>query len=154
MKHKKGYVYVIQFESGKVKIGISVQPKKRFRTLENSSGTLIEKRYISEINENYKEVEKEAKKEYKSKNILGEYYDVSFDELVEYVENKSKVTILNVGEQNEVKKIIDEKGIINKQVYDEMEMKESKFYRKLRRNQWTKSEKLHLEKILKVKFEH
>jgi len=55
---------------------------------------------------------------------------------------------------SEIKNIIVEKEMTHKKVFDEMEMNESTFYRKLRRNQWTKSEKIHLEKILKVKFEH
>lgn len=48
----------------------------------------------------------------------------------------------------------DDKNFNHVHVYTELAMHESTYFRKLRRNQWTKSEKLHLEKILKVKFEH
>ncbi|WP_135553180.1 GIY-YIG nuclease family protein [Paenibacillus cymbidii] len=78
-----GYVYIIENEFGRVKIGSSIYPDDRIRMIETQSGSVTTKRFISDQREYYKETEKALHEKFASSRAVGEWFDVPFSTAVE-----------------------------------------------------------------------
>lgn len=80
------YVYVLLNDVGLVKIGITDSPYERFITIQNVSGSLITKFYLSESIENNYEIEQKLHKYFKKYNSVAEWYkNIDFNNVVNYV---------------------------------------------------------------------
>lgn len=71
-----GYVYVISNGSDRFKIGKSINPEKRLKSLTlGDKGKIIVKNYYSEYN--YSHIEKELHTIFRNKKISGEWFELS-----------------------------------------------------------------------------
>lgn len=77
-------VYAIKFTDGIVKIGISNNPLKRIRVIEKQSGRTIDDYFISKImpTADALEIESSIKKEHKSKNLNGEFFNIDYQKVL------------------------------------------------------------------------
>lgn len=73
------YVYVIQNALGLVKVGVTVNPLTRFKSIENSSGLAIIKHYVSSACTNAKGIESALLREHKDFRLLGEWLGVPYE---------------------------------------------------------------------------
>jgi hypothetical protein len=80
------YVYVIETDSGLVKIGLSQSPKTRIKTIEKTGGHIVVKQFISEPCRLAQSIELSAHKFFQTKRKIVEYFTCTFDEAVEKVE--------------------------------------------------------------------
>lgn len=71
-------LYIVEFEDGNVKIGVSKNPEKRLKTIENNSGRKIKNFYVSEKIENSFKVEANLKNKLKQYNLNGEFYNLRY----------------------------------------------------------------------------
>lgn len=78
-------VYVLEMDSGLVKIGISSKPNTRFATIETSSGCSVINKYISPPCANARDLEKDAHRYFKNHRKKGEFFQCSFSEAVEFI---------------------------------------------------------------------
>lgn len=83
-------VYIMESDSGLVKIGISKNPLKRANTLENSSGNNIKLRHTLDL-DNAKAVEKAAHYILRAKRKNGEWFNVSTREAVRAISDAVKL---------------------------------------------------------------
>ena len=81
-KRESKSLYVVEFEDGNVKIGVSKNPKKRLGIIENNSGRKIKNFYISKKIENSFNVETKLKKELKQYNLNGEFYNLKYTKVL------------------------------------------------------------------------
>jgi len=79
---KGGYVYILKTESS-VKIGVSKNTDRRIFEIEHTSGKKILDTFISEPCLNYHRIEADLHSKFKEKRILGEWFDIEFDDAVE-----------------------------------------------------------------------
>ncbi len=77
-----GYVYIIENEHLRVKIGKTISLDKRIRTIETQSGNKINRVYTSPKCSNYSNIEASMHKIFSSKRLIGEWFDITFDEAV------------------------------------------------------------------------
>ena len=83
---KSNYVYVLVNDMKMVKIGITDSPYDRFIAIQNASGCLIKKFYLSEPISNNYEIEQYLHKHFKKNNTVAEWYrNISFDNVVDFV---------------------------------------------------------------------
>ncbi|EHQ92138.1 GIY-YIG nuclease family protein [Desulfosporosinus youngiae] len=101
--NENGHVYVITNETGRVKIGRAKNPTQRLRTLETQSGLKITKSFISPLIGNYEKAEVDLHAKYKNKRVIGEWFDVNFNEVV------SDLSIMKFDSPKEVS-VSDEKA--------------------------------------------
>ena len=73
------YVYVVQNALGLVKVGVTVNPLTRFKTIENNSGLAIIKHYVSPACANSRNIESALLSEHKDFRLLGEWLGVPYD---------------------------------------------------------------------------
>lgn len=86
--NKSNYLYVILTDVKLLKIGITDEPYKRFVTIQNASGALIRKYYLSKPLSNNYEIEQYMHKYFKKYNTVAEWYkNISFNDVVEYISN-------------------------------------------------------------------
>jgi hypothetical protein len=76
--YEKSYVYVIRGEN-RLKIGFSIDPDGRFKSLQTNSHDDLEIVYRTELVANYRKIEKVAHKLLKSFKTKGEWFRVSSD---------------------------------------------------------------------------
>ena len=76
----QGYIYIIRNING-YKIGSSINPKQRIRTIETQQGCNVEIIAISDKRYDYKIKENELHNLYKNKNIIGEYFNLDNNDL-------------------------------------------------------------------------
>lgn len=83
---QNGYVYFVKFKnSNAVKIGKTFNILSRLNALKNGSGDdLCLLGYI--YNDNYSKLELESHSFFKSERISGEWFNLSVDEVIEYIE--------------------------------------------------------------------
>lgn len=81
-----GYVYVILTSDKTVKVGKTINPYKRFKQIENSSGKEIINWNISNLCANYSDIEENLHKKLKPYNLKGEWYDYSFEKISELLQ--------------------------------------------------------------------
>ena len=115
-------VYVLESFNGLVKIGVSAEFDRRKRTLETQSGFNMKTHFHTDWVSNYSQIEKTSHGFFKSRHVLGEWFNIPFDEAVEFVKrvhaeigestpfepptqeqmdeffNKSSMNILNIDE--------------------------------------------------------
>lgn len=82
-----GYVYVIENENHKVKIGMTVNPEKRISVLETQGGYKIISKYISPSIKRCSRLENELHKHFAESRSVGEWFDVDFNAVVSYVKS-------------------------------------------------------------------
>ena len=75
-------IYVVEKESGAVKIGISQDVEKRIRTLSKQGGFKIMNLFYTNPCSNAREIEHQMHIKYKGFRIDGEWFKVSFDDSV------------------------------------------------------------------------
>jgi hypothetical protein len=81
----KGYVYVLEDEFGRVKIGKSSNPTARFQSISTGSGLSIVKTYLTPTLNQYGDLELFLHGIFAEHRGIGEWFSVSFDEVVDYV---------------------------------------------------------------------
>ena len=74
-----GHVYIVENETGNIKIGRTVNPKLRIRAIETQSGIPITQTYISPGCSNYQKLESASHKEFSHFRIKGEWFSLSFN---------------------------------------------------------------------------
>lgn len=74
-----GYVYILLAIDNTVKVGITVNPYKRIRNIETSSGKFISDWVLSSPCSNYRDIESSMHKKLKKFNLEGEWYEHSFE---------------------------------------------------------------------------
>ena len=80
-----GVVYVIENEIGNVKIGRTIKPKTRLASIESTSGIKITRFFISPPCSNYNKLELITHAKYKHRRVLGEWFDVAFDDVCDFI---------------------------------------------------------------------
>lgn len=85
-ENKLKAVYVIlNLENERIKIGISEDVLRRYQTLMTQSGCYMELKYNTPYIKNAEILEAKAHEHFKSKRYLGEWFNVSCKEAVEYL---------------------------------------------------------------------
>ncbi|OQW91436.1 MAG: hypothetical protein BWK79_16920 [Beggiatoa sp. IS2] len=80
---KDGSVYLFERKiDGAVKIGNSTTPKHRIHSLETQIGFQISRLHISPRVTTFKKIERTLHRHFSEKRILGEWFDVPFDEVL------------------------------------------------------------------------
>jgi SpoVK/Ycf46/Vps4 family AAA+-type ATPase len=80
---KEGSVYLFQRKiDGAVKIGNSTAPKHRIHSLETQMGFRISRLHISPRVTTFKKIERTLHQQFAEKRIVGEWFKVSFDEVL------------------------------------------------------------------------
>ena len=82
-----GYLYIIgRSPEGPVKIGISINPRKRVKDLESAGGAKIKLIWLSPLCSNFLAIETDLHERLQDFRMHGEWFDVPFQPLVEYGE--------------------------------------------------------------------
>ena len=68
-----------------MKIGVSQEFERRKRTLETQSGFNMKTYFHTDWVSNYSQIEKSSHDFFKSRHVLGEWFNILFDEAVEFV---------------------------------------------------------------------
>ena len=82
---RKKSVYVVQFDSGKIKIGCSQYVPQRIRTLETMGGQKHTRLYATPPCKHYSAIEYQAHSRFLLQRGIGEYFDCNFDDAVTVV---------------------------------------------------------------------
>lgn len=82
-----GYVYVVENENHRVKIGRSTNPSKRVMSIKSQSGYNIINSYFSPALYQYGELELFLHKVFKESRVRGEWFDISYEEVVSYLQS-------------------------------------------------------------------
>lgn len=90
-------MYVVETESGKIKIGITTDPKTRMKSLKTITFEKIINQFLSIKCSDYMDIEKELHDYFNDKRLNGEWFDVPFEDAV----NKFN-TIYLKNEENEL----------------------------------------------------
>lgn len=80
-------VYVLESESGLVKIGVSCEFDRRKRTIETQSGFNMKNYFHTDWVSNYSQIEKASHDAFRCSRVLGEWFTVPFSEAVGTVKN-------------------------------------------------------------------
>lgn len=83
--HGMKCVYVLESETGLVKIGVSNNFERRKRALETQSGFKMVNAAVSDPLSNYECIEKEMHKHFSSQRQLGEWFKIPFCEASSYL---------------------------------------------------------------------
>jgi hypothetical protein len=78
-------VYVLETDTGLVKIGVSLNPDRRIASIENAGGVSIVSRYIAPPCLNACKIGKEAHRHFAHERKTGEYFLCAFTEAVQKV---------------------------------------------------------------------
>lgn len=92
-RERHGFVYVIDYGGGVVKIGKSIHPEKRMKSLTTMSSLKIVRSFISEKSANFSGIEKAAHRQFNEYNLHGEMFTMSYEKAVDWVKkavNQSK----------------------------------------------------------------
>lgn len=85
-----GNIYVIENENGKIKIGKSINPTNRIHDIERIGGFNAISTYITNEMPNYSEFEIFLHRKYKKHRVIGEWFNLNFEETVLYIEKTIK----------------------------------------------------------------
>ena len=80
-----GYVYVIENENHKVKIGRSINPEKRIRHIEKISGYKVVNTYITPCLHQYIQLETFLHGHFATNRSIGEWFNINYHDAVSYV---------------------------------------------------------------------
>jgi len=80
-----GYCYIIKFNHGLCKIGMTQDPQKRIKVL-SSNGLKIKDSYVTKRCKNYKKIELSMHLLYEKNRCNGEYFKVSFEAAVKDIQ--------------------------------------------------------------------
>lgn len=111
-----GYVYVVETESGKVKIGVSTKPKHRIASLQTATYERLKNIHISNKCFNYLMIEEKLHKFFNKNRLNGEWFDVRFEDAV----NKLNEHKFLIDENETLEKIIITTARIPKKLIDEI----------------------------------
>lgn len=89
---KKGHLYVFKGNHGLVKIGVSIDPELRKKTLECSGGISIIDQWISPLCTNYIFVENDLHKIFDKYRSSGEWFNFNFESIVSQAETFEYIT--------------------------------------------------------------
>ena len=81
IKEQVGHVYIVRNKNNLIKIGNSINPKKRLNTLESQIGDKLDIIYISEHKSNYREIEQKLHFRFNAKKHLGEWFYLSKNDI-------------------------------------------------------------------------
>lgn len=74
-------VYLLEFQDGTIKIGVSKEPEKRIKTIINQSGRILKNKYITESISNSFTIESKIKNRYRKNRLNGEYFKLNYEDL-------------------------------------------------------------------------
>ena len=77
---KAKVVYLLKSVDNSVKIGVTEELERRLKVVQNQSGKVIDKCYVTGYRSNPFEIEAEFKRMYKDNRINGEWYSIDFEE--------------------------------------------------------------------------
>ena len=77
-----GFVYVIQTDDGRVKIGRSINPEKRIKSIEWKVKRKVTQSYVSPDFGNYGDIENALLKKFRDEDSEGEWVAHAFDDVV------------------------------------------------------------------------
>lgn len=80
-----GYVYVIESENHKVKIGKSINPEKRIISIKMTSGCEIVRTYVTPELHQYSALEAFLHSHFSKYRYIGEWFNVDYDIVTKYV---------------------------------------------------------------------
>ena len=80
-----GYVYVIENENHKVKIGKSINPEKRIISIKRTSGCEIVRTYVTPELHQYSALEAFLHSHFSKYRDIGEWFNISYHDAVSYV---------------------------------------------------------------------
>ena len=80
-----GYVYVIENENHKVKIGRSINPEKRIKHIEKISGYKVVNIYVTPCLHQYIQLETFLHGHFATNRSIGEWFNISYHDAVSYV---------------------------------------------------------------------
>lgn len=80
-----GYLYVIEDEIKRVKIGISKNPHIRINQIQTGMGLKINKRFIFNAHEDYEELERHLHIRFEKYRTLGEWFKTDFKFVLGYI---------------------------------------------------------------------
>ena len=80
-----GYVYVIENENHKVKIGRSIDPEKRIKHIEKISGYKVVNIYVTPCLHQYIQLETFLHGHFATNRSIGEWFNISYYDAVSYV---------------------------------------------------------------------
>ena len=80
-----GYVYVIESENHKVKIGKSINPEKRIINIKRTSGCEIVRTYVTPELHQYSALEAFLHSHFSKYRYIGEWFNIDYDLVTEYV---------------------------------------------------------------------
>ena len=82
-----GYVYAIEFEHGLVKIGMTKNPKSRVNGFENCVGIKLKNVAVTIPHRNFRQNERISHLRFDSDRKRGEWFDVDFMSVVNFIES-------------------------------------------------------------------
>lgn len=85
IKIKLGYVYLIENDLGEVKCGRSINAKIRLRSLETQGNLTIKNTFVSEAHSEYFKTETEFHRNFSEFRMKGEWFSVSFNDSVNFI---------------------------------------------------------------------
>ena len=86
------FVYIIEnVDNGAIKIGVGNDPNKRLKQLQTGSVSELELVYQSNVCSNAFDIEAECHHHFEEYHIRGEWYDVSKNEVINYLEQQNFV---------------------------------------------------------------
>ena len=80
-----GHVYVIQYKSGLVKIGKTINPKQRLDALKTMTASKIKRSFVSPFITKPTALESKTHKHFRANRMHGEFFKISFDEAVGFI---------------------------------------------------------------------
>ena len=86
---KNKYLYVLEFTNGTVKIGITKEKERRMKAISSASGMDLVRSFFTEKIDNVQNLETELHRHFSDARLNGEFFDISFEEAVEEVKNRT-----------------------------------------------------------------
>lgn len=80
--HNYRKIYVFENQDGNVKIGVSGEPEKRKKAIQNQTGYLITRMYTTNNCFNPFDIEKALHKKYENRKVFGEWYSANYDDVI------------------------------------------------------------------------
>lgn len=78
----KQWIYVIEKEKDRVKVGVSVMPEERMKVLERSGGFKISRKQLLGPFQNGNQVEREVHRRMHSEQLISEWFAIAFETAV------------------------------------------------------------------------
>lgn len=75
-----GYVYIIEDELGRIKIGATIRPHQRIRAIETSTGLEVVQLSMCGPISDYLGLERRLHQHFKHQRIMGEWFTTPFEE--------------------------------------------------------------------------